>query len=65
MEYKVEEIGAKFSSKSIVNLEKSFNYKAEQGYKFHSVIHITKSGCLGSNFGAAYTYLAVYIKEDL
>ena len=63
MEYKVEEIGARFSSKAISSLEQTFSAKAKDGYKFHSVIHITKSGCLGSNIGAATTYLAVYVKE--
>lgn len=61
MEYKVEEIGARFTSQNIKSLEQKFSKRAEEGYHFHSVIHITKSGCLG--LSNQYTYLAVYIKE--
>lgn len=63
MEYKIEDIGARFSGKSINALEQRFTAHAKDGYKFHSVIHIEKSGCLGTNYGASITYLAVYVKE--
>lgn len=63
MEYKIEEIGARFSGKAISSLEQTFSTRAKDGYKFHSIIPITKSGCMGSTIGEATTYLAVYVKE--
>ncbi len=63
MEYKIEQIGAEFSNKAIVNLENKLNAHSKQGYKFHSVFEVQKPGCLG--FGKPYvTYLAVYTKTD-
>lgn len=62
MQYKIEQIGAEFSNKSITGLESRFNKYAEQGYKFHSVFQVQKPGCMG--FGPpTITYLAVYVKE--
>lgn len=62
MEYKVESIGAEFTKKGIVELEKRLNSQSSQGYKFHSVFQIQQPGCLG--FGKpTVTYLAVYVKE--
>jgi len=62
MQYKIEQIGAQFSDKGIVDLEAKLTRNADQGYKFHSVFQIQKSGCLG--IGApTITYLAVYVKE--
>ncbi|HAO07569.1 MAG TPA: hypothetical protein DCQ50_11360 [Chryseobacterium sp.] len=62
MQYKIEQIGAEFSDKAINGLESRFNKYAEQGYKFHSVFQVQKTGCLG--IGApSVTYLAVYVKE--
>ncbi|HPE77070.1 MAG TPA: hypothetical protein PLC80_13340 [Draconibacterium sp.] len=63
MEYKIEQIGSKFSDKGIAYLEQKLTARAKEGYKFHSVIHITKSGCLGTAIGEVTTYLAVYVKE--
>lgn len=60
MDYKIE---ARFSGKAINALGDRFTENAKNGYKFHSVIHIEKSGCLGTNWGASITYLAVYVKE--
>lgn len=62
MQYKVESIGAEFSNKAIVALEKRLDAKADEGYKFHSVFHVSQPGCLGIGQGTT-TYLAVYIKE--
>lgn len=62
MEYKIEQVGAEFSNRAIKGLESRFNSYANQGYKFHSVFQVQKSGCLG--FGSpSITYLAVYVKE--
>ncbi|GGI56977.1 hypothetical protein [Winogradskyella haliclonae] len=62
MHYKIEQIGAEFSNKAIVNLEGRFNKYSEQGYKFHSVFQVQKPGCLGIGT-PSITYLAVYTKE--
>jgi len=62
MQYKVESIGAEFSNKAISNLEKIFESKAAEGYKFHSVFQVSQPGCLGIGQGTS-TYLAVYVKE--
>ncbi|MVN23492.1 hypothetical protein [Mucilaginibacter arboris] len=63
MQYKIEQIGAQFTDKDILNLESRFSkYADEQGYKFHSVFQIQKPGCLGIGTPTT-TYLAVYVKE--
>jgi hypothetical protein len=62
MQYKIESIGAQFSNKAIAALEKRLDEKAGEGYKFHSVFHVSQPGCLGIGQGTT-TYLAVYIKE--
>ncbi|WP_179008497.1 hypothetical protein [Winogradskyella forsetii] len=62
MQYKIEQIGAEFSSKAITGLENRFNKYSEQGYKFHSVFQVQKPGCLGIG-SPSITYLAVYTKE--
>ncbi|AUC74906.1 hypothetical protein [Olleya sp. Bg11-27] len=62
MQYKIEQIGAEFSSKAIIGLENRFNKYSEQGYKFHSVFQVQKPGCLGIGT-PSITYLAVYTKE--
>jgi len=62
MKYKIESIGAEFSDKAISSLEKRFESKASEGYKFHSVFQVQKPGCLGLG-QATTTYLAVYVKE--
>ncbi len=62
MQYKIEQIGAVFSSKDITRLEGRFNKYSKENYKFHSVFQVQKPGCLG--IGApSITYLAVYTKE--
>ena len=62
MQYKIEQIGAEFSSKAITGLGNRFNKYSEQGYKFHSVFQVQKPGCLGIG-SPSITYLAVYTKE--
>tara|TARA_B110000908_G_scaffold126569_1_gene148493 strand:+ start:1758 stop:1946 length:189 start_codon:yes stop_codon:yes gene_type:complete len=62
MQYKIEQIGAEFSSKAITGLENRFNKYSEQGYKFHSVFQVQKPGCLGIG-SPSVTYLAVYTKQ--
>ncbi|HCQ16659.1 MAG: hypothetical protein CMI36_13270 [Owenweeksia sp.] len=63
MQYKIQQIGAQFSNQGISNLEKNLNSRADQGYKFHSVIQIQKTGCLG--IGApTVTYIAVFAKDE-
>jgi len=62
MQYKIEAIGSQFSDKAIGSLESRLNQQAAQGYKFHSVFHITKPGCLGLGTPTS-TYLAVYVKD--
>lgn len=62
MQYKIESIGAEFSSKAIASLEQRLSSRAAEGYKFHSVFQVQQPGCLG--FGQpTITYLAVYVKE--
>ena len=62
MQYKIESIGAEFSSKAISNLEQRFSARAAEGYKFHSVFQIQQPGCLGIG-KPTVTYLAVYVKD--
>lgn len=63
MQYKIEEIGASFTTKWIQTLEKKLNSSSENGYEFHSVIQIEKPWCLSINSLATTTYLAVFKKE--
>ncbi len=61
MQYKIEPIGAEFSTKAIAQLEQRFTSQAESGYKLHSVFQVQQPGCLG--FGkSTSTYLAIYMK---
>lgn len=62
MKYKIESIGAEFSNKAISSLEKQFESRASEGYKFHSVFQVSQPGCIGVGQGTT-TYLAVYVKE--
>lgn len=62
MKYKVEAIGAEFSSKAISALESRLDTKANEGYKFHSVFQVSQPGCLGIGRGTT-TNLAVYVKD--
>ena len=41
MQYKVESIGAEFTNKAITDLEKRFENRASEGYKFHSVFQVS------------------------
>jgi len=62
MKYKIEPIGAEFSSKAITQLENRFTNQAETGYKLHSVFQVQQPGCLGIG-KPKITYLAIYVKE--
>ena len=62
MQYKIEPIGAEFSTKAITQLAGSFTAQAQAGYKLHSVFQAQQPGCLG--FGKpSITYFAIYVKE--
>lgn len=63
MEYRIEQIGAAFTNKSIERLEDNFNNYANEGFKFHSVFQVQKPGCLGIT-PPTITYLAIYVRED-
>lgn len=64
MEYKVEPIGAQFSSKDIGELEKLFTSRCNQGYRLHSIIQVQQpQGCLGTG-SPTQTLLAIYEKTD-
>jgi len=63
MKYKIESIGAEFSTKAIAQLEARFTSQAEDGYKFHSVFQVQQPGCLPFIGTPTTTYLAVYVKE--
>jgi len=63
VKYIIEPIGSEFSNKAVSGLADRFTTRANEGYKFHSVFHVTQPGCLGIGQGTS-TYLAVYVKED-
>ncbi|MCA9857622.1 MAG: hypothetical protein KC458_10125 [Dehalococcoidia bacterium] len=63
MQYLVEAIGAQFSNRDLPKLASQFNARASEGYRFHTVFHVTQPGCLGIGTGTT-TYLAVYVKDD-
>ena len=63
MQYMIEPIGAQFSNKDVSALAQRFTSRAGEGYKLHSVFHVTQPGCLGIGQGTT-TYLAVYVKGD-
>jgi len=60
-EYKVKSIGAAFNQKAIDALGDSFTANSQNGWEFHSVFSIEKTGCFGTSQGM--TYLAVFKKE--
>lgn len=61
MEYLIEPIGAQFSTKAVTALAQRFTSRASEGYRLHSVFHVSQPGCLGIGQGTV-TYLAVYVK---
>lgn len=62
MRYKIEPIGAQFSKKDLPKLAQLFTDRAADGYRLHSVFHVSQPGCLG--LGApTNNYLAVYVNE--
>lgn len=62
MKYRVESIGAAFSEKDIKALSQRLTQNSENGWEFHSVFSVQKTGCLGSSDGT--TYLAVFKSID-
>jgi hypothetical protein len=62
MKYMVEPIGAQFSKKDTEKLGEFLTQRAIDGYRFHSVFHVTQTGCFGQTQGG--TYLAVFEKLD-
>ena len=63
VEYMIEPIGAQFSKKAVTALAQQFTSRAGQGYRLHSVFHVSQPGCLGLGQGTT-TYLAVYVKGE-
>jgi hypothetical protein len=61
-QYWIEPIGAQFSNKDVEKLGKLFTSRAGEGWRLHSVFHVTQPGCLGIGQGTT-TYLAVYVRE--
>jgi hypothetical protein len=62
MRYKIEPIGAQFSNKDLPKLVQLFTDRAADGYRLHSVFHVSQPGCPG--LGAfTNTYLAAYVNE--
>jgi len=63
MDYKIESIGASFSKGDIKQLESQLSVQASEGYLFHSVFQVQKTGCMGIG-KPEITYLAVFVRED-
>jgi hypothetical protein len=62
MQYIIEPIGARFSNKEATALAQRFTTRASEGYRLHSVFHVSQPGCLGIG-QASMTYLAIYVKD--
>jgi hypothetical protein len=60
--YFVESIGAQFKDKDLPRLAGLLNSRADEGFIFHSVFHVSQPGCLGIG-SPTTTYLAIYKKE--
>jgi hypothetical protein len=61
--YHVESIGSRFKDSDLPALAERFNSRANEGFIFHSVFHVTQpGGCFGLGT-AVGTYLAIYKKE--
>ena len=60
--YKVVQIGASFSKSDIKGLENLLNTYAQEGYHFHSVMQVEKTGCpLFASKGIVY--LAIFVRD--
>ncbi len=60
--YKVVQIGASFSKSDIKGLENLLNANAQQGYHFHSVMQVEKTGCpVFASKGIVY--LAIFVRD--
>jgi hypothetical protein len=62
MQYKVEQIGAVFSTKAIQDFERLLSQRDQEGFKFHSAFPVTQAGCLGLGQGGT-TYLAIFVRK--
>lgn len=63
MKYKIEPIGAQFSSRDLPKLAERFSQQSTEGYRLHSVFQVSQPGCLGIG-RPSITYLAVYEKPE-
>lgn len=64
MNYIIEPIGARFANSDLPVLANRFNKHLANGYRLHSVFHVSQPGCLGIGQPTT-TYLAVYEKITL
>jgi hypothetical protein len=62
MEYKIEPIGAQFSTKAVGQLAQRFTQFAQAGWRLHSLFQAQQPGCLGIG-SPTITYFAIYVKE--
>ena len=62
MQYKVEPIGAEFSTRAVTQLGERFTAQDNAGWRLHSVFQAQQPGCLGIG-SPTITYLAIYVKE--
>ena len=62
MKYRIESIGASFSSREIAALSDRLTGMSADGWELHTVFSVHKRGCLGFNEGT--TYLAVFRASD-
>ena len=60
-EYKINELGRALSGNAIAMLGKQMTAEGASGWRFHSVIPIVKTGCMGQPTGTVY--LAVYERD--
>ncbi len=60
--YKIVQVGASFSKSDIKGFESLLNTYAQEGYHFHSVMQVEKTGCpLFASKGIIY--LAIFVKD--
>jgi hypothetical protein len=61
MEYRIEPIGAQFSTKALAQLSAHFTANAQSGWRLHSVFEAQQPGCLGIG-SPSITYFAIYVR---
>ncbi len=60
--YKIVQLGASFTNSDIKNLESTLNANAKEGYHFHSVMQVEKTGCpVFASKGIIY--LAIFVRN--